>query len=186
MYINGIVIQKYADIAYRGIDGSGFSDKTGENWYFNNHEQLSDIFEPYYDEHINLTYYNLPKHSRIAACNDIEYIKKYIRESEKQNIKFRLILCESDIPNPIMNDLNFERKFLGYDYAYALGDNYSAVYSEIPGVFPQFSLNCNGLFETAEEICRYIVEREKFKKSHPPYTLEEGDFAVFRLSELYL
>ena len=54
MYVNGIVIQKYVDNNYKGIDGSGFSENTGENWYFNNDEHLSELFEPFYDEHIGI------------------------------------------------------------------------------------------------------------------------------------
>ena len=76
--------------------------------------------------------------------------------------------------------------FLGYDYAYESGDNYSAVYNEIPYIFPQFKLNQYGLFQTRSEIDEYIAVRERFKQSHPPLTLEEGNFVVFRLSEIYL
>ena len=186
MYINGIVIQKYVSNSYKGIDGSGFSENTGCNWYFNEDEQLSEFFEPFYDEYIGMTYWNLKEHSWVAACNNMDYINKYVEESKKRGIPYSLLLCESEIPNPIMSVSGLEMKFLGYDYAYATGDNYSAVYSEIPFVFPQFKLNCNGLFNTEEEIKEYIAERERFKKSHRPYTLEEGDFIIFRLHEVYL
>lgn len=67
---------------------------------------------------------------------------------------------------------DFKKIFLGYDYAYAAGDNYSAVYNEIPFVFTQFQLNQYGLFQTREEIEEYIVAREKFKLTHPPLMLE--------------
>ena len=50
MYVNGIVIQSFADSRYKGIDGSGFS--TGENWFFNSDESTADIFGSYYDENI--------------------------------------------------------------------------------------------------------------------------------------
>lgn len=186
MYTNGIVIQKYVSNSYKGIDGSGFSENTGQNWYFNYDEQLSDVFEPFYDEHIGMTYWNLKEHSWVAACNNIDYINSYISESKKRGIKYRLLLCESDVPNPIFKISEIKKKFLGYDYAYANGDNYSAVYNEIPFVFPQFKLNCNGLFDTEKEIKEYISKREEFKQSHPPYTLEEGDFIIFRLHEIYL
>ncbi len=186
MYINGIVIQKYVSNSYKGIDGSGFSENTGKNWYFNYDEQLSDLFEPFYDEHINMTYWNLKEHSWVAACKDMDYIIRYIAESKKRGIQYRLLLCESEIPDPIFNVSELKMKFLGYDYAYARGDNYSAVYNEIPYVFPQFQLNCNGLFDTEEEIKEYILERERFEKLHPPYTLEAGDFIIFRLHEVYL
>lgn len=182
MFVNGIVIQKYVNNLYKGIDGSGFSVNTGENWFLNN----DDYFESYYDEHIGRTYCNLDKHSWIAVCNDIDYINKYIYEAHKRKILFRLLLCESDVPNPIFDISDYEKEFLGYDYAYATGDNYSAVYNEIPFVFPQFKLNHNGLFQTEDDIKEYITEREQFKLAHPPLTLEEGDFVVFRLHELYL
>ena len=184
MYVNGIVIQKYASNPYKGIDGSGWSENTGCNWYFNYDEQLSEFFEPFYDEHIGKTYWNLEAHSWVAACNNMDYINSYVEESKKRGIQYRLLLCESEIPSPTMKASGLKKKFLGYDYAYARGDNYSAVYNEIPFVFPQFKLNPNGLFETEEEIRRYMFERESFKKTHPLYTLEEGDFTIFRLHEI--
>ena len=87
MFVNGIVVQKCVDNPYRGIDGSGFSKKTGENWFFNYDESTSDIFGPYYDEYIGKSYWNLQSHSWIAACNDMEYIYKYVKEAEKRGIK---------------------------------------------------------------------------------------------------
>ena len=186
MFVNGIVIQKYVDNPYRGIDGSGFSEKTGQNWFFNDDESIFECFEPYYDENIGKTFWNLGKHTWIAACTDMNYIYKYVKEAQKRNIQFRLLLCESEVPNPVFDASHFEKKFLGYDYAYAAGDNYSAVYNEIPFIFPQFELNQYGLFQTKEEIDEYIAVREQFKQTHPPYTLEEGDFVTFRLHEIYL
>lgn len=84
MYVNGIVIKKYAGNSYKGIDGSGFSENTGLNWYFNYDEQLSDLFESFYDEHIGMTYWNLKEHSWVAACNNMDYIISYIAESKKE------------------------------------------------------------------------------------------------------
>lgn len=186
MIVNGIVVQKHADSSYKGIDGSGFSDHTGQNWFLNFDEDASDCFESYYDENIGKTYWNLGKSSWIAACNDMNYICKYVKEAEKRNIKYRLLLCETDVPEPKFDCPDFEKVFLGYDYAYATGDNYSAVYNEIPFVFPQFQLNQYGLFQTREEIEEYIAAREQFKLTHPPLTLEEGDFVIFRLHEIFL
>lgn len=186
MFVNGIVIQKYADNHYKGIDGSGFTSYTGENWYFNSDNNLSDEFEPYYDEYINKTYYNMAENSWVSACNDMDYVYKYIAESEKQGIKYRLILCETEISSPVMSIPCCDKLFLGYDYAYATGENYSAVYNEIPFVFPEFKLNQNGLFQTESEIYKYIHMREEFTKNNPPNTLESGDFIVYRLHEIYL
>ncbi|MCM1577704.1 MAG: hypothetical protein NC078_02740 [Ruminococcus sp.] len=185
MFVNGIVIQKYIDnpYGYRGIDGSGFSPDTGVNWFFNYDESASERFEPYYDEYIGKTYWILKEHSWVAACTDMEYIYGYAKEAEKRGIRFRVLLCETDIPSPVFEPPKFDTEFLGYDYAYAMGDNYSAVYNEIPSAFPEFSLNEYGLFRTREEIEEYIAARERFKESHPPYTLEEGDFVVFRLHD---
>ena len=35
MTVNGIVVQEYSDNSYRGIDGSGFSEKSAQNWFLN-------------------------------------------------------------------------------------------------------------------------------------------------------
>lgn len=184
MYTNGLVIQRVTGITYKGIDGSGFSESTGQNWYFNYDDELSKEFEPFYDEYIGKTYWNLQPYSWVAACNDISYIQRYIEESRKRNIEYRVLLCESEIPNPIMTDKDFKTKFLGYDYAYASGDYYSVVYNEVPFVFPQFKLNANGLFQTEQEIRHYIEARESFTQSHAPYTLEVGEFIIYRLYEV--
>lgn len=186
MIVNGIVVQKYSDNSYKGIDGSGFGEKTAQNWFLNYEKDISDCFEAYYDENIGKTYWDLSEHTRIAACNDMDYIYKYIKEAEKRNIRYRLLLCETDVSDPRFDCPDFKKIFLGYDYAYAMGDNYSAVYNEIPFKFPQFELNQYGLFQTREEIEEYIAARERFKLTHPPLTLEEGDFVVFRLHEIFL
>ena len=184
MFVNGIVIQSCVDDTYQGIDGYGI--RTGENWFLNSDESTAEIFEPYYDEYIGRTYWDMPSHSWVAACNDMDYIYKYVEEAEKRHIKYRLLLCETEVPEPRFVCPDLKKKFLGYDYAYASGDNYSAVYNEIPDVFPQFRLNQYGLFQTKEEIDEYIAARELFKQTHPPLTLEEGDFVIFRLHEVYL
>ena len=123
----------------------------------------------------------------IGCCNDLDYIKTYIQESKKINIKYRILFCETTQKKPFFKEYKkLHLKFLGYDYAYAGGDNYSAVYNEIPFVFTEFQLNHNGLFQTEEAIRAYIMERERFKKNHAPGALEEGDFTIFRLHELFL
>ena len=35
MFVNGLVVQKYVDNSYKGIDGSGFSYNTAQNWFLN-------------------------------------------------------------------------------------------------------------------------------------------------------
>ena len=186
MYRNGIIIQSIKNNGYKGVDGSGFSADSAENWYLNNYQDCAD-FEEYYDEYINRTYYNTDEKSFVAVCNDWNYIEKYITESKKRGIPFRIILCETEIPEPIMEiPEQYQLQLLGYDYAYAAGDNYSAVYNEIPFIFADFNLNSNGLFTTEEEIREYIRQRNAFEKEHPKYTLEAGDFIIFKLYEVIM
>ncbi|MBP5433043.1 hypothetical protein [Ruminococcus sp.] len=186
MFVNGIVVQSYVDNAYRGIDGSGFGDNSAHNWFLNYDERVSEYFEPYYDENIDKIYWNSDDTTWIAACNEMNYIYNYVKEAEKRNIKYRLLLCETDVPYPRFDCPEFKKTFLGYDYAYPSGDNYSAVYNEIPYVFHQFQLNQYGLFQTREEIEKYIAERERFKLTQPPLTLEVGEFVIFKLHEIFL
>lgn len=184
MYVNGVIIQENKNKKYKGIDGSGFSHETGRNWYLNYIEGM-ERFKAYYDENIGKTYYHFDEGSFVAVCNDWNYINEYRKESIKRGIEYRILLCETEIPQPIMEiSPTIPKIFLGYDYAYASGDNYSAVYNEIPGVFSQYQLNDNGLFETEEEIREYIAIREQYEKSHAPYTLESGDFIIYKLYEL--
>ena len=185
MYVNGMVIQKYADNPYRGIDGSGFSVFTGQNWFLNFEDGVPKDFEDYYDENIGMTYYDLADHTWVAACTDMAYIHRYIEEAKKRHINYRLLLCETDIPQPNFECPDLRMTFLGYDYAYTSGDNYSAVYNEIPCVFPQFRLNRYGLFDTREEIEEYLAAREEFTRTHPPHTHVTRDVAVLRLHQIY-
>ena len=41
MHVNGYIIQKFVDNGYKGVDGSGFSTDSGENWYLNRVEEYS-------------------------------------------------------------------------------------------------------------------------------------------------
>ena len=100
MYRNGIIIQSIKNNGYKGVDGSGFSADSAENWYLNNYQDCAD-FEEYYDEYINRTYYNTDEKSFVAVCNDWNYIEKYITESKKRGIPFRIILCETEIPKQV-------------------------------------------------------------------------------------
>ena len=182
MYTNGIIVQRKTEdpCGYRGIDGSGFSCAVGENWFL----RYEENFEEYYDENIGLTYYDVGDCEWVNACTDRAHIRQYIEEAEKRGIPYRLILCESCVPQPIMEDVPQKKTFLGYDYAYSDGDNYSAVYNEIPVVFDSFRLNENGLFDSEEELQKYLAAREGFVRSHPPHTLEDGGFVIFRLWEI--
>ena len=141
----------------------------------------------YYEEYIERTYWNLEPHTWINTCTDMDYIYRYIAVSKELGIEYRVLLVKTEIPQPsIVEHIGFKKRFLGYDYAYENGDNYSAVYNEIPFVFPQFTLNENGLFQTKEEIQEYIFQREQFERTHAPYTLELGDFVVFEVYEVDL
>ncbi len=176
MYCNGIIVRRQSDEKYRGLDSCG----AGENWYLADDPE----FEAFYDEYIERTYYNYPDGSWVSVCTDLSYIQKYISESQKRGIEYRLILCETEIPNPQFDAAGFEKTFLGYDYAYTGGDYYSAVYQEAPYIFAHFALNENGLFETLDEMKAYLSDREEFVRTHPPLTLEAGDFTVYKLWEI--
>ncbi|MCR4703080.1 MAG: hypothetical protein K5665_05380 [Saccharofermentans sp.] len=185
MFVNGYIIQKYVDNGYKGVDGSGFSADSGENWYLNSVEGYSEEFEPYFDKEICKDEWYFEPHTYVGVCTDLEYIKRYISVSKKLGIKYRVLVVMTDIPSPTVElDPSMDLKFLGFDYAYECPDNYSAVYNEVPFVFPECKLNENGLFETREELDEYLLLREKFVDTHPPYTLEAGNFTVFKVYEL--
>lgn len=185
LYTNGFIIQQRTDNPYKGVDGSGFSENTGQNWYLNYSDACQSRFEPYYEEHIERTYWNIEPHTWVGACTDMDYIRRYIAVSKELGIEYRLLLVRTEIPAPVIEgEIGLKTTFLGYDYAYESGDYYSAVYNEIPFVFPQFALNENGLFQTEKEIREYISQREKFVQTHTPNTLESGDFVVYEVHEV--
>jgi len=183
-YINGYIIQEDKNSDYRGVDGSGLIGTLGENWYLNDKPGYEERFAPFYEEYIGLDYYFVEPQTFVGACTDINYIREYIKASKELGIKYRVMLVKTDIPRPVCEvEDSVDLKFLGYDYAYAMADYYSAVYNEVHGIFPQFKLNANGLFETEEEIREYLKAREEFVAAHPPYTLESGDFTIFEVYE---
>ncbi len=185
IYTNGFVIQEYKDNTYKGIDGSGFSVDSARNWYLNDSEKYEEQFEHFYDEFIGKTYWNIEPHSWVSVCTDLEYLRRYTEVSKELGIRYRIILVRTNIPAPVLNsDLFGDTMFLGYDYAYIGGDNYSAVYNEIPFVFDNIQLNKNGLIETMDEMLAYISQRDVFVNNHAPYTLEVGDFAIMELYEV--
>ena len=185
MFVNGYIIQESVDNGYKGVDGSGFSTGSGRNWYLNSVEEYSEEFEPYFDKEICVDDWYIEPHTYVGVCTDLDYIRRYISVSTELGIRYRVLVVMTDIPVPTVKlDPGIKLKFLGYDYAYEAPDNYSAVYNEVPGVFPDCRLNGNGLFETREEIERYLVMRREFEDTHPPYTLEAGNFAVFKLYEM--
>ena len=99
MFVNGYIIQKYVDNGYKGVDGSGFSADSGENWYLNSVEGYSEEFEPYFDKEICKDEWYFEPHTYVGVCTDLEYIKRYISVSKKLGIKYRVLVVMTDIPS---------------------------------------------------------------------------------------
>ena len=68
MFVNGYIIQKCVDNGYKGVDGSGFSPDTAENWYLNGVDGYSEEFEPYYDKEIIKEDWFLESHTFVGVC----------------------------------------------------------------------------------------------------------------------
>ena len=106
----------------------------------------------------------------------------------EKNINYRIILCFTTRKFPKMVNLNEEELFLGYDYAYPGGSYYSAVLSDVASKripeFNKYKLNKYGLFDTLEELTKFIDERKAIKDNSIDYDFEEGDFIIYKLYEL--
>ena len=155
--------------------------------YCNNSTTLQQC--PFYDN-------NKPRHFYLLLFHGVLYddkiIQKYIDISNKESIKYRILLCETNRNNPQALNLKWKRKsFLGYDYAYPGPDYYSAVFEDlcienrkINLGFASFNLNKNKLFETYDLVNKFAIEREKVMKSENGQCLEKGKFIIYKLYEV--
>jgi hypothetical protein len=177
--VNGVVIQKKHNSIYKGIDG--------DNWYFNDCEELSERFEKYYYDDIEMSYID---DRYFDCCVNMDYIKQYINESKKRNIEYRLLLCETikELPLFHLSD-EFKIKFLGYDYAYSGSDYYSCIVNDIISnrikEFKDIKLNENGLFDSEEAVLDFVNFRDIVKQRYPITMFELGNFTVYKLSEIF-
>lgn len=85
--INGIIFQRDDNREYKGVEW--------DNWYLNN--IFPELFEDFFGENIEKSWYDS---NYVDVCNDYSFIEKYIELSKRENIKFRMLLCETDRLKP--------------------------------------------------------------------------------------
>jgi len=177
---NGYVIQKKIASDYRGVDG--------DNWYLNYCSE-NTYFQKFYDENIDKAWDDL---NYVDCCADVEYMRCCIEESLELGIEFNVLLCSTCKKTPLLerNILGRTGNVLGYDYAYSGGSYYSCILNDvISGRIREFSeirLNKNGLFDSYEEAEAFEAFREKVKSMNPDYEFEEGDFIIYKITEVCL
>lgn len=175
---NGYIIQRKKKSEYSGIDG--------DNWYLN-YCSNNSFFEEFYNENIDKAWNNL---DYVDCCADESYIKKYIDESRKIGIEFRILLCATCRNDPSINREEFRQKaqVLGYDLADSGGSYYSCILNDIISgrinEFREIILNENGLFNTYEEAEQFRQIRNQMLNSSHGYTFEQGDFIIYKVIEV--
>lgn len=175
--INGIIFQRDEDRNYKGVEG--------DNWYLN--DIFPESFEDFYCKNIEKSWHDS---DCLDVCNDRGFIEKYMEVSRKENIKFRMLLCETDMPKPELAAITWNYKFIGYDYAYPGGSYYSAVFNDVCSQrieqFKGFKLNHCGLFEDIDGIGEFIALRKRLACQDKDLTFEKGDFVIYKLYEIIL
>ena len=175
--INGIIFQKDECKEYMGVEG--------DNWYLN--DVYPNTLGDYFNENIEKSWYNT---DYVDVCSDKSFIDTYIKLSCSNNIKFRMLLCETEKEYPIMDVLCWNKKFIGYDYAYLGGSYYSAVLNDICSrridEFAKIKLNEYGLFEKIEQLEDFISRRRKYYQNSKKGIVEEGDFIIYKLYEIFV
>lgn len=106
--INGIIIQRNQIGRYKGVEG--------DNWYLN--DKYPELFEEYFCENIEKSWYDS---DYVDVCTDIHFVEKYIELSRLNHIKFRVLLCETEKEKPNIQNVVWNTRFIGYDYAYLGG-----------------------------------------------------------------
>ena len=177
MYNNGYIIQRVARSGYHGVEG--------DNWYLN---YCSDnpYFEEFHDNNIGMGW---KKTDFVECCTDIEYMHRCMEESKKLGIQYRVLLCSTGKAEPLLeNTLEYEGKVLGFDCAYSGGSYYSCILNDIISgrieEFRDIRLNEDGLFATYEDAEAFMQYREELKKKTSEYVYEEGDFVIYKITEL--
>lgn len=174
---NGYVVQKYNLSLYQGIEG--------DNWYLN-YMSSDKMFDNYHNSKIDMNWYD---NRYLECCTDLAYIKAYIDESIKLNIKYRILLCETEKPLPIIcNIQGMELLELGYDFAYPGGSYYSCILNDIvAGRIPElknYKLNSFGLFDSVKDTAQFIKYRDQLSQVYEDKFFEKGDFIIYKISEI--
>jgi len=186
LYKNGIIIQKKDknEKGYYGIDGL-----QKDNWYLTFgifKENIDKYIDEYYFKYIDNIYFFDDRY--IGCCNDLDYIKTYIQESKKINIKYRILFCETTQKKPFFKEYKkLHLKFLGYDYAqpcpsYASCIPYEINREDIPELY-NIKLNKYGLFDTEKDVLNFKKLRDNLQNKEE-LGLELGDFFIYKLSEV--
>ena len=178
LYENGYIIQRATSSIYQGVDG--------DNWFLNYCSDNS-YFEEFYDKYIDN---GLVNSDVVACCTDMEYMWRCVEESKKLGISFRVLLCSTNRPEPVLSEtgLGQAESVLGFDVAYSGGSYYSCVLNDVVSgrieAFRQLTLNENGLFATYEEAEVFLKQREELEKATTEYVFEKGDYVIYKLTEV--
>ena len=173
---NGLIFQKKNNDGYMGVEG--------DNWYLN--DLYPNTIGAYFDEHIARSWY---KSDWVDVCNDIFFINEYINLSQRNKIDFRILLCETSCNSPKFDETYNNMTYLGYDYAYAGGSYYSAIYSDIYcrkiAGLSEIQLNQNGLLDSESEMNIFINKRnDLIKNCNDVNMFEKGDFIKYKLYQI--
>lgn len=178
---NGYIVQKRPAISvYKGIEG--------DNWYLNYCTE-DPYFEEFFNANIDKAWEN-PDY--VDCCTDETYVKKYVEESRKNGIDFRILLCATARSFPSIEKIALGRtgEILGYDYAYSGGSYYSCILNDIISKrieeFKQIRINKNGLFDSYEEAEEFGRYRNNLISANSGYDFERGDYIIYEISEIYI
>lgn len=177
---NGYIIQKKNMTIYKGIEG--------DNWYLN-YCTKNPYFVEFYNANIDKVWEN-PGY--VDCCTDETHMKRYIEESRKIGIDFRILLCATNRSFPSIGKIELGRtgEILGYDYADSGGSYYSCILNDIISKrieeFKRIRINKNGLFDTCEEAEEFGKYRKKLISLNSDYDFEGGDFIVYEIAEIYV
>jgi hypothetical protein len=185
-YSNGFLVRSKSNF----LNQTYFGVESYDNWplndlFFEKKTEELAYFEEYFNEYIDISWTG----DSVDVCCDINFIKRYIKECNKNNIDVEIIFCKTTLKKPICGyeiATNQEEKlFIGYDYAYPGGSYYSCINNDIVSgrisEFKKFKLNKYGLFEKLEEVNEFINKRNELKDYLPQNTFEEGEFIIYKL-----
>lgn len=178
LYENGYIFQRVTSSIYRGVDG--------DNWFLNYCSDNS-YFEEFHDKTIDN---GLANPEVVACCTDVEYMRRCVEESKKLRIPFRVLLCSTNRPEPVLNETRLGQagRVLGFDIAYSGGSYYSCVLNDVVSgritEFQSVRLNENGLFSSYEEAESFLRQREELEKATTVYIFEKGDYVIYKLMEV--
>lgn len=189
LFSNGFLVtdtpETYNNIQYAGIENKSWPLKYEFLYNIFSQNQMNQ-FEYFIDD-LNTNEYSI-------GLVDFQLSQAYKQACDLCHQNYRVLYVEiiRDLPLNIIwhNQFAVTTSFLGFDVGICAYDYYSSLLSDVicrPELFDKkisLLLNENGLFNSIDDACLYLQERENLKNNYPEMTFESGVMDIISLYQI--